>query len=91
MFRFFSCNCYMRVSIISARFFSFLNVVFFKIFYDNIKDMELIRKPSPMLPVVILIVVAPPSGHSVMHPVQAGAEHALWQVVFTSSLITTSK
>ena len=53
--------------------------------------MELIRKPSPMLPVVILIVVAPPSGHSVMHPVQAGAEHALWQVVFTSSLITTSK
>ena len=57
----------------------------------NCKDMELIRKPSPMLPVVILIVVAPPRGHSVMHPVQAGAEHALWQVVFTSSLITTSK
>ena len=44
-----------------------------------------------MLPMVIQIVVAPPSGHSVKDPVQAGAEHALWQVVFTSSLITTSK
>ena len=41
MFRFFSCNCYMRVSIISARFFSFLNVVFLKIFYDNITNRHL--------------------------------------------------
>ena len=55
------------------------------------KEMKIIRKPSPMLPMVIQIVVAPPSGHSVKDPVQAGAEHALWQVVFTSSLITTSK
>ena len=55
------------------------------------KEMKLIRKPSPMLPMVIQLVVAPPSGHSVMHPVQAGAELVLWQVVFTSLLITTSK
>ena len=44
-----------------------------------------------MLPMVIQLVVAPPSGHSVMHPVQAGAELVLWQVVFTSLLIPTSK
>ena len=58
---------------------------------NDTTEMKIIRKPSPMLPMVMQIVVAPPSGHSVMHPVQAGAEHALWQVIFTSSLITTSK
>ena len=58
---------------------------------NDTTEMKIIRKPSPMLPMVIQIVVAPPSGHIVMHPVQAGAEHALWQVIFTSSLITTSK
>ena len=55
------------------------------------KEMKIIRKPSPMLPMVIQIVVAPPSGHSVKDSVQAGAEHALWQVVFTSSLITRAE
>ena len=36
---------------------------------NTVKEMKITRKPSPMLPIVIQIVVAPPSGHSVMHPI----------------------